>query len=169
MQHLNLNALAHDAEFWVAVSFFLFVVLAIRYIYPPIVRSLDARAIQIRDQLEKASILRAEAQALLASYQAEKEAKEKEAEAIITSAKAEAETLREKAEEELKQTLARRSQQVIEKIQRAEEEAITQIRAQMATLASQAAAEIIRTQLESGKQEDPAIERALTSIEHQIH
>lgn len=161
--------LTQDANFWIAVSFTIFALGFIRYLVPLITRALDDRASKIRDQLEQASRLREQAQELLASYKAEQEAKLKEAESILVEAKKEAENLRNQAAAELKQSLERRSQQAIAKIARAEQEATNDIRTQMINVAASAAADVVKAELEGSKAEDPALARALTAIERQIH
>ena len=167
-QGFDFVALAHESELWIAVSFLIFVALFARYVAPMILRSLDGRAAKIRDQLEQASRLRAEAEALLHAYQAEREAKEKEAESIILSAQKDAEELRTRAAADLKASIDRRSQQAVEKIARAEQDAMASIRNEMIESATKAVREIIRTQLETGG-EDQAVARALQAIEQQIH
>ena len=166
---LDLVAIAHEADTWIAVAFLIFLGLFCRYVLPLINRSLDNRATQIRDQLEQASRLRAEAEALLATYESQRAVKLQEGEEIIASAHHEAAELRARAATDLKAALERRSQQAVEKIARAEQDAIADIRARMIDIATSAVEEIIRTQLASGSQEDPAIARALQAIERNIH
>ncbi len=161
--------MTQDANFWIAASFAIFALLFAYFLIPMITRWLDSRASQIREQLEQASRLREQAQELLASYQAEREAKMKEAEAVLLAAQKEAETLRNQAAQELRQALERRGQQAIAKIARAEQDATNDIRTQMINVASQAAADVIKTELSDTNIEDPAITRALTAIEQQIH
>jgi F-type H+-transporting ATPase subunit b len=158
----------HNPEIWVAGSFVVFLALALRYLVPMMGHMLDTRAEKIRDQLEQASRLRAEAAALLASYQHQHEEKLKEAENMIVQAQKDAAALRAQAEQDLKTALDRRQQQAEEKIARAETDAIAQIRLRMIDIASEAARQIITTQLQSQK-DDPAVAHALSAIEQQIH
>ena len=157
-----------NPEVWVAIGFTIFVVLAAKYLAPIITKGLDGRADKIRDQLEQASRLRAEAEALLATYKAQQEATLKEAEVIVATAKKDAENLRHRAVEDLKLALDRRAQQAQEKIARAESDAIAEIRTQLIDGATNAARGIIVEQLSSAK-EDPAVAQALSAIERQIH
>jgi F-type H+-transporting ATPase subunit b len=161
-------ALMQSPYTWITLSTILFLGIFLRYALPPINRALDARSHKIYEQLEQATLLRAQAQELLASYERERESNAKEAEAIIAAAKAEAEALRARAESDLKQALDRRSQQALEKIARAEQEAIAFVRTQMVDAATKATATIVGAQLENSK-EDPAIAVALKAIEQQIH
>lgn len=164
----GISAWMQDPSFWIAVSVAIFTVLFIKYVLPHITKSLDDRSAKIREQLEQASRLREQAQELLATYKAEQEAKTREAELIVATARKDAEMMREHATLELQQAIERRKQQAVEKIARAEQEAIAEVRAQMVELATQATVEIIRERLDSSK-EDPAIGRALSAIERQIH
>lgn len=158
----------HNATTWIAVSFVIFVALFVKFVLPMINKGLDARADKIRDQLEQASRLRAEAQALLASYQAQQEAMLKEAESIIANAQKDAAVMRDRAAEELKQALARRTQQAQEKIARAETDAVNQIRSRIIETATESARTLIAQQMQ-GAQEEQAIANALAAIEQQIH
>ena len=56
-------------EFWVAVSFFGFVALLLKYKVPALIgKTLDQRADDIRRELDEARKLRTDAQALLEDY-----------------------------------------------------------------------------------------------------
>lgn len=166
---IDWNAILHSADTWILVAFLLFVGIFCKFVLPTILKGLDARSAKIREQLEQASKLRQQAEELLATYQAEREAKLKEGEIIIANAKRDADALRERAAADLKQTLDRRQQQAMDKIARAEQEAVSHIRTQMIDVATEAVRDIVKTQLDSGNVEDPAIARAITAIEKQIH
>ncbi|MFM9889486.1 MAG: hypothetical protein ACKVOE_02405 [Rickettsiales bacterium] len=157
----------HSPEVWVAVAFVLFIGVALKWVVPPIVRGLDARGQVIRDQLEQASKLRAEAAALLASYQQQQETKLREAEAILDAARKDAVHLRARAAEDLKQTLARRMAQAEEKIARAEATALAQLRRQMVEQASTRTHAALVAQVTS-EATDPALAHALAAIEAQL-
>ena len=168
-QHEEAASLLHNPELWVAVAFFIFAAVFLKFVWPVIMKMLDGRSAKIKHQLDQASRLRAEAEALLLAYQQEREEKTREAEAIVTAAKNDADALRARAEVELQQNLDRRSQQAIEKIARAEADATAFIRTQMIELASAAASDVIRTELEKSGKEDPSIANAIRAIEQQIH
>jgi len=157
-----------DPETWITTAFVIFVILAVKFLVPLIGKGLDGRANTIRDQLEQASRLRAEAEALLATYKTQQEAMLKEAEAIVAGAKTDAANLRARAAEELTAALERRTQQAHDKIARAEREAISQIRTHIVEQATANARDIIATHLESAH-EDPAVANAIAAIERQIH
>ena len=153
---------------WIALSFLIFVALFVKFVLPMINKGLDARADKIRDQLEQATRLRAEAQALLATYQAQQQEMLKEAETIVATAQKDAAAMRDRAAEDLKQAIDRRTQQAQEKIARAEVDAINQIRARIIDTATESARTMIAQQMQ-GAQEEQAIANALAAIEQQIH
>jgi F-type H+-transporting ATPase subunit b len=160
------DATLHNAHTWVFVSFVIFVALVARYLLPKINKGLDGRADAIRDQLEQASRLRAEAEALLASYQREQQLKE--AESIIEAAKRDAAALRETAAQELKLSLDRRAEQAKDKIARAEAEAVNAIRTRIIKTATEKA-RVILAQRAAEQSEDEAVARAIAVIGQQVH
>ena len=161
------EAFYQDPTFWVAAAFVAFWVLFIRKAWPMIASALDARATKIKDQLEQAAKLKAEAEALLKEYEKQKRAAQKEAKEIVEQAKRDADAIRARGKEELKATLARRAQQADEKIARAEADATAKVRAQIIDIATAATRNVVAAELKSRK-DDPAITRVLNSIEQQL-
>ena len=82
-----------DPKFWIAASFIIFLVLAGKAGWTRITEMLDARSARIRDELDEAKRLRAEAQAMMARAEADRTAAIAEAADLIARAKAEAERL----------------------------------------------------------------------------
>lgn len=162
------NAMLHNPETWILVSFLIFVVLAVKYLLPLIGKSLDGRSNQIRDQLEQASRLRAEAEELLKNTQAKHAKLLKDAEHIVATAQRDAVAIRARAAEDLKQALDRRAQQAKEKIERAEADAIRKIRTRIVESATAAAREMLADQA-SAAYDDEAATRAVAALEQQIH
>lgn len=158
----------HNPETWIIFAFTAFMLLAAKYLWPMIAKGLDARATTIRDQLEQASRLRAEAESLLIATQKKQAEMLKEAENIITTAQQDAAVIRARAAEDLKLALDHRTQQAQEKISRAEAEAIQHIRERIIDSATNTARELISTRLQ-GVAEDPAIAKAIRAIEQQVH
>lgn len=157
-----------DAATWVAVAFVIFMVLLVRYLLPMITKGLDGRADKIRDQLEQASRLRAEAEALLASYKAQQEELLKQAESIIAAAQKDAAALRLSASEELKASLDRRAQQAKDKIDRAASEAVNSIRTRIIETATDKARDLL-SEKTSALADEQMIAKAVTAIEQQVH
>ncbi len=156
-----------DPAFFVALGFVIFVALAAKYIWPLIGRSLDDRSNKIREQLEQAARLRAEAETLLKQYEKQQKQMLKEAGEIVENAKKDAKAIRDNAAKDLKASLERRAAQAEENIARAEQQAVTDMRTHLIEVATEATRGVSAKQLE-GQKEDPAITRALTAIERQI-
>ncbi len=133
------------SEFWVMISFFVFVGLLITYKVPGMITgALDRRADAIRRELGEARRLRQEAQKLLTDYQKKSREAEGEAEIIIEQAKREAEALNAETRRSLAEQLERRTRLAEEKIARAEAQALGEVRARAVDVAIAAAEQILR-------------------------
>lgn len=116
-------------EFWVGVSFVLFLGLLVYYKVPGLVgKALDARADEIRKELDEARRLREEAQQLLADYQRKAREAEDEAAAIVDDARKTAEAMAAETRTALKESLERRTKLAEDKIARAEMQAVNEVR-----------------------------------------
>ena len=81
-------------EFWVAVSFFLFLGVIFYFsVHKKLASALDTRAERIKAELEDATRLRQEAEAVLADYKRKQKDAVKETKAIVAQAAKEAEIL----------------------------------------------------------------------------
>jgi F-type H+-transporting ATPase subunit b len=137
--------LLRTAEFWVAVSFVVFIAILIYYRVPAtIAKMLDDRATAIREELDQARQLREEAQNLLSDYQKKHRNAGQEAEAIIEQARREAEAYAHETRAALADLLERRTRQAEEKIARAEAQAVDEVRAAAVDAALAAAERILR-------------------------
>jgi F-type H+-transporting ATPase subunit b len=131
-------------EAWVAIGFVSFLGLLV-YLgaHRKLIDALDQRQTRIKAELDEASRLRAEAQALLAEFERKGRAAESEAEAIIASAKAEAERLAAEAKVRMEDFVARRTKMAEAKIAQAEAQAVADVRAAAADVAVAAAEKIL--------------------------
>lgn len=153
-----------DPSLWVAVAFFGFVALLVRYKVPAkMAAALDDRADQIKVELDAAKQLREDAQVVLAEYQRKQRDAVTEAEEIITQAKKEAEALAVETEEKLSEQLERRTKQAEEKIARAEMQAINEVQTTAAELSIKAAEQIMRNSV-TGSKADNLIDEAIEAI-----
>src|SRR4029453_9618315 len=133
-----------EAEFWVAVAFVIFVgVLGYVQAHKRLVKSIDDRRERIKAELDEARRLKAEAEALLATYRRKQQEAEREAETIVASAKAEAERLAPKAETKIEEFVARRTKRAESKIPQAEAQALADVRSAAAELAVAAAEKML--------------------------
>lgn len=155
-------------EFWVAVSFVLFVVLAGKPIYRGITGQLDARAMRIKTQLDEAQRLRDEAQQLLSEYQRKQRDAVREAEDILTHAKDEAARLKAEAAANLEATLARREKMAMDKIAQAEAQALKDVRNEAIEIAVAAAGRVLARSIDDQRQA-ALVDQAIGELEGKLH
>lgn len=137
-----------EPEFWVAVSFFLFLgVIAYFGVHKKLASALDGRAASIARDLEEAKHLREEAARVLADYERKQGDAAKEAQAIIKLASKEAEELAAETRRSMAEHFERRMKLAEDKIARAETEALREVRAAAADAAIAAAQTVIAAQL----------------------
>jgi len=153
------------AEFWVAVSFFVFLGILLYYRVPKLIaKALDDRAEAIRKELDDARRLRQEAQDLLAEYQSKHRNVAGEAEAIVAQARRDAEVYAEETRAALKTLLERRSKAAQEKIARAEAQALEEVRAKAVDVAVAAAERILREKVDGKALLDQSIRELKTRL-----
>jgi F-type H+-transporting ATPase subunit b len=137
-----------EPEFWVAVSFFLFVGLLLYLgVHRKIASVLDARAALIAKELDEARRLREEAEKVLADYRRKQGDAAKETQEIIDQASKEAEILAAETRRSMKEHFERRMKLAEDKIARAETEALREVRAAAAEAAVAAARIVIAERL----------------------
>ena len=137
-----------EPEFWVAVSFFLFVgVVLYLGVHKKIASALDARSAAIAKELEEAKRLREEAEKVLADYRRKQGDVAKETKGIIDLASKEAEILAAETRRSMKEQFERRMKLAEDKIARAEAEALREVRAAAAEAAVKAAQMVIAAKL----------------------
>lgn len=157
------------AEFWVMISFFIFLALITYYKVPGLVTAaLDKRAADISKALDEARRLRDEAQALLASYETKRAEAMKEADAIVVQAKAEAERLAEETRKNMQAQVERRQQLAEDKIHQAEAQAVLEVRAAAADIAVSAARQIIAEKVDAAK-DAKLVETSITELASKLH
>lgn len=137
-----------EPEFWVAVSFFIFLGLVL-YLgaHKKIASALDARAAAIAKELAEAKRLREEAEKVLADYKRKEGDVAKEAQAIVTLATKEAGILAEETRRSMNEHFERRMKLAEDKIARAEAEALREVRNAAADAAVIAAQSLIAKSL----------------------
>src|SRR5581483_2128463 len=137
-----------EPEFWVAVSFFIFLGGAIYLgVHKKVATALDARAAAIAKELDEAKHLREEAEKVLADYKRKQGGAVKEAEAIISLAKKEAEEMAAETRASMAEQFERRMKLAEDKIARAEADALREVRVAAAEAAVSAAQAVIKAKL----------------------
>lgn len=137
-----------EPEFWVAVSFFIFLGGVIYLgVHKKLAAALDARAAAIAKELEEAKHLREEAEKVLTDYKRKQGDAAKEVEAIISLAKKEAQELAAETRSSMTEHFERRMKLAEDKIARAEAEALREVRIAAAEAAVAAAQSVIAAKL----------------------
>lgn len=134
-----------NEEFFVALGFAIFVGLLFYLgVHKKINSALDARTARITAELAEAARLRAEAEAVLASYEKRRAEAQAEAEAVVAQAHAEAERVASETRARMAEFLQRRTKQAEEKIALAEIQATAEVRAAAADAATKAAETVLK-------------------------
>ena len=159
----------YTAEFWVAVSFFLFVAgLIYLGLHKKVATALDARAERIATELAEARRLREEAEQVLAEYRRKEREATGEADAIIKQAGQEAESLAKETRRTIKEQFERRIRLAEDKIGRAETEAIREVRAAAVDAAVNAARTLITEKL-TADQAEKLVKDGIDTVKSKLH
>lgn len=154
--HSDPTAFGLDATAWVALA--MLVVLGImlwKKVPAAIGRALDKKIAGIREQLDEASRLRAEAEALKAEYEARAGQAGAEAQAMLDRARHEADGIVAQARIDADALVERRARMAEDKIGAAERAALAEVRTKAANAAAAAAAQLI------AESHDAAADRAM--------
>jgi len=158
-----------NTNFIVLLAFLLFVGILIYAKVPAKVTSmLDARAVQIRADLEEAKALREEAQTILASYERKQKDVQAQAERIVTSAREEAMAAAAQAKEDLKVSIARRLAAAEDRIASAEAGALREVREKAVAVAVAAAGDLLAKQM-TAETADAMIDASLAQVDARLH
>ncbi len=155
--------LLHDEHFWVGIAMLVLLYIAWRPAKKAILGGLDSRAQRIAKDLDEAASLRAQAEKLLAEYQAKHREAMAQADAIVAQAREEAGRLAAKAEADLAASLKRREDLAVERISQAEAAATAEVRAAAVDLAMAATARLLEGRLDAGRQ-DALIDGAIKAM-----
>ncbi|MFY9761480.1 MAG: ATP F0F1 synthase subunit B [Xanthobacteraceae bacterium] len=158
-----------ETENWVALGFLCFLgLLAYLGAHRKIIEAIDGRRARIKSELDDASRLHQEAQALLVEFERKGREAETEAQAIIAGAKAEAERLAADAKAKAEDFVTRRTKMAEEKIAQAEAQALADVRSAAAE-AAVAAAEKILTAAAKGKVAEDLLARGIEDIKQKFN
>jgi F-type H+-transporting ATPase subunit b len=159
----------YEPEFWVAVSFFIFLgVLFYFGVHKKLASLLDARAALISKELEEARRLRDEAEKVLADYRRKEGEAVNEAEGIIALAAKEAEMLAAETRKSVKEHFDRRMKLAEEKIARAEQDAVREVRSVAVDAAVAAARTLIVEKLTPDRAEK-LVSESIDSLKSKVH
>lgn len=156
-------------DFWVLISFLMFIGLLVYYKVPGMVAGLlDKRAADIAAELDEARRLREEAQQLLASYQRKQREAMKEAEDIVAQAKVEAENLAKEIRANMEAQVERRTRLAEDKIAQAESQALSEVHATAANVAIGAARKVIADKV-TAAEDEKLVERSIADLASKLH
>ena len=159
----------HNAEFVVTVAFLVFVGLIIYLGVPKLLgRMLDDRAKQIRNDLDEARLLRDDARALLASYDAKMKEVADQSARIIATARDEAKTAAAQARVDLELSVARRLVTAEDQIESAVKAAEIAVRNQAITVSVQVAGEVLARQMTSDGAA-ASVDAAIAEVAAKLH
>ena len=140
-----------DATVWVSIAMAVFILILIWKKVPGLItRGLDGQIAAIRNRLDEAKQLRAEAEALRDEYAKKIAGAEAQAQAMLAHADEEAKAVLAKAESDAAELTARRAKMAEDKIAAAERAAIQAVRTKAAEAATRAAAAIIADKHDAG-------------------
>jgi F-type H+-transporting ATPase subunit b len=163
-EHATPSALGLDPTGWVALSMLaVFAIMLWKKVPAMIGAALDKQIAGIREQLDAASKLRAEAEALKAEYEAKAKSAASDAEAMKAAASKEAEDIVAQARVDVTALIARRTKMAEDKIAAAERAAIADVRTRAASIAATAAAQLIASGHDA-KADKPLIDATIARL-----
>jgi F-type H+-transporting ATPase subunit b len=158
-----------NTNFVVLMAFILFVGILLYAKVPARLTSvLDARAVQIKADLDEAKALREEAQTILASYERKQKDVQAQADRIVATAKEEAMTAAAEAKEELKASITRRLAAAEDRIASAETAALRAVREQAVSVAVAAAGDLLAKQM-TAEGAGAMIEASIKQVGERLH
>jgi F-type H+-transporting ATPase subunit b len=152
-----------DPKNWVVVAFFLFFILFGTKLWGALAAILDARTTSVRTELEEASRLRREAEAMLADAENQRANAITDAKALIERARSEADRLAAEAAAEAEAAAKRRERMAIDRIAAAEKAAVDDVRLAAADIATTAARQVIAEDLDAAA-DSRLIDQAITQM-----
>lgn len=162
--HHEPSAWGLTAPAWVAVAMLVVIGIMLWQKVPALIaRALDGKIAAIRQQLDEAAALRAEAEGLLADAKTRDASSAADAQAIVAHAQQEAAALLAKAQTDSADLVARRGKMAEDKIGAAERAAVAEVRARAADAATRAAASIIADTHDAGA-DRPLVDRAIAGL-----
>lgn len=129
--------------FWLVLSFACLLGILWKFVTPALTQTLDARAAQIREDLDRAASLKAEAEQMLITYEKQLKTAQQEATDIVAEARKEAEDLAAKRSRELEAELVRKAQAASEMIELSKNKAIEELRHEVVAMTLAATEKVV--------------------------
>lgn len=158
-----------NSEFVVTLGFIAFIGLLIYMGVPKKVGAmLDDRANGIRNDLDEARLLRDEARALLASYEAKQREVAEQSARIVATARQEAEAAAVQAKADLQASITRRLAAAVEQIESSVKAAERAVRDQAISVSVAVAADVLKRQM-TAAQAAAAIDASIIQVAAKLH
>ncbi len=153
-----------DAHFWITFALVVFGLIIWRAKVPAMIaKALDDAGAKVQAQLDEASRLRAEAEALLGRIHIQRAETERAAAEMLKAAQADADRMRAEAAAQLEEDIRRRGVMAERKIALAEAQAAGEVKAAAAELAAQAAEAVLAGRI-AVAHADPLIDAGLSRL-----
>jgi F-type H+-transporting ATPase subunit b len=163
-EHATPSALGFDATMLVALAMLVVILLALWKKVPAMIAgALDGQIAGIKQQLDQATALRAEAENIKSEYEAKAKQAIVDADAMKASAEAEAKLIVARAKTDATALIERRAKAAEEKIAAAERAAIADVRNKAASAAAAAAAQLIAAHHDA-KADAALIDQSISSL-----
>ncbi len=157
-----------DTNFWLWIALVALIVLIWWKGGRGIVAGLDSKIQKVRQAIDEAESLKAEAERTLAEYKRKQRDAMAEAERIVAHARREAEEIREQQLAALKVSLERREQLAMDRIAQAEANALRSVQAGAVDAAIAASAHLIREKLDEGRS-DALIDASIQEVGRRLN
>ncbi len=159
----------NNTNFVVLIAFLVFVgVLVYMGVPGKLTGMLDARAVQIKADLEEARNLREEAKTILASYERKQREVQEQSDRIVAGAREEAMAAAKQAKADLKTAIARRLAAAQDQIASAEAAALRQVRERAVSVAVAVAGDVLAKQM-TAETSALSIDAAIVQVENRLH
>jgi F-type H+-transporting ATPase subunit b len=158
-----------NTDFVVLIAFIVFIaVLLFLKVPTTLAGMLDKRSQGIAAEIEEAKALQEEARTLLAEYERKQKDVKEQADRIVAHAREEAQLAADKAQEDLKASIARRIAAAEDQIASAESAAVKEVRDTAIAVAVAAARDVIAEQL-SAEDRDRLIDESIDQVNAKLH
>lgn len=145
---LNAEFLQTQA-FWLVVSFVALLAIMWKFVTPMLTETLDARANQIREDLDRAAKLKTEAEQMLRTYEKQLKTAQEEASDIVAQARKDAEDLALKRTKELEADLARKADVATKSIEQAQNKAMEELRKEVVNMTILATEKVVGSMMDA--------------------
>jgi len=159
----------NNTDFVVLIAFIIFVGALVYFGVPGKVTGiLDARAVQIKADLEEARNLREEAKTILASYERKQREVQEQSDRIVAGAREEAMAAAKQAKADLKTAIARRLAAAQDQIASAEASALRRVKERAVSVAVAVAGDVLAQQM-TAQAAALSIDSAIGQVEARLH